>query len=185
MSFYPSTCSERFVNQCESVTYNTGVPVLRHKTFKPAYSCITAIRTYFLSLQSPIRDEELIVVGDRIFTDIIMANRMRRWKNSSSTLQTALNWGRKDGGVSGKAQEVSQNQPHGPLAIWTTGIWQRDSRTMRWGEQKLVDVVRRWTHDSNHEPDTSRFIKEVPTPELQSVKRNRMLTALLDMFKTG
>ncbi|KAG6886322.1 hypothetical protein C0993_006732 [Termitomyces sp. T159_Od127] len=91
----------------------------------------------------------------------------------------ALARGHKDGGVAGKEQEVFQDQPHGPLAIWTTGIWQRDSRVMRWGEQKLVDVVRRWTHDSDH-LDTSRFIKDVATPEVQSLKRRHMLTAFLE-----
>ncbi|KAG6861699.1 hypothetical protein C0995_013268 [Termitomyces sp. Mi166 len=154
-------------------------------TFKPAYSCIATIRAYFSSLRFPIRDEELIVVGDRIFTDVVMANRMRRWKDSPGLLLMALTCGYEDGGAVGKEKEASQNRPQGPLSIWTTGIWQKDSRIMRWGEQKLVDLVRRWTHDSDHTIDPSRFIKEVTIPETQSVKRNHILTALLAKFKTG
>ncbi|KAH0589169.1 hypothetical protein H2248_004935 [Termitomyces sp. 'cryptogamus'] len=164
--------------QCESVTHNTGVPVLRHKTFKPAYSCITTIRAYFSSLQFPIRDEELIVVGDRIFTDIVMTNRMRRWKKSRMTLTCGED-------TVGKEKDASKNQPQGPLSIWTTGIWQQDSRVMRWGEQKLVDVVRRWTHDPVHTLDTSGFIREILISETQPGKRNRVLAALLAKFKTG
>ncbi|KIJ15571.1 hypothetical protein PAXINDRAFT_29563, partial [Paxillus involutus ATCC 200175] len=62
--------------QAESVSHYLSVPVLRHNSPKPAYSCINAIRAYFSTLRVPIKDEELVVVGDRVFTDVVMANRM-------------------------------------------------------------------------------------------------------------
>ncbi|KIP08684.1 hypothetical protein PHLGIDRAFT_29464 [Phlebiopsis gigantea 11061_1 CR5-6] len=96
--------------QAESVTYYLSAPVLRHKVFKPSYSCISSIRKYFTSLPTPIRDDELIIVGDRIFTDIVMANRMA----------------------------------HGPLSIWTSGVWQREATAMRWLEKGLMQGIQRY-----------------------------------------
>ncbi|KAH7908106.1 mitochondrial PGP phosphatase-domain-containing protein [Hygrophoropsis aurantiaca] len=155
--------------QAESVSRHLGVPVLRHATLKPGYSCIAGIRAYFTSLPavggghkaqlekmeigsashignegakdlndrdvgSPIRDDELVIVGDRIFTDVVMANRMATHKRSSSANSTN--------------PIIAVSSPHlqrpsGPLAIWTTGVWQKESMTMRWCERKLVDLVRR------------------------------------------
>jgi len=70
-----------------------------------------------LSLKSPIKDEEMIIVGDRVFTDVVMANRMR-----------------------------AGSKGLGPLAIWTTGVWQREAVVMRWLEKRLVDVVKWGVH---------------------------------------
>jgi phosphatidylglycerophosphatase GEP4 len=73
-----------------------------------------------------VPDHELIVVGDRILTDVVMANRMkRRLVKQRSPLEKALQGG--------------------PLAIWTTAVWEQDGRFMRWCENKLVTVVQRWT----------------------------------------
>ncbi|KAG6920038.1 hypothetical protein DXG01_010106 [Tephrocybe rancida] len=168
--------------QCESVSYNTGVPVLRHKSFKPAYSCITVVRGYFSSLRFPIRDEELIVVGDRIFTDVIMANRMRQWKDSPGLLRMAFTCGYEDGGAVGKERDASHDRPRGPLSIWTTGVWQRESMGMRWCEQKLVQAVYRWTHKADDALVTNRFIREVPETRPE---RTRVMEALMSRFKTG
>ncbi|KAG6813757.1 hypothetical protein H0H92_007709 [Tricholoma furcatifolium] len=150
--------------QCESVTYHTGTPVLRHKAFKPAYSCITAVRGYFSSLRFPVRDEELIVVGDRIFTDVVMANRMRRWKNTPGILRMILTCGYETEGAIEKEKDASPHRPQGPLSVWTTGVWQKESMAMRWCERKLVDAVRHWAQKGNPVLDTSFFIKEVPEP---------------------
>ncbi|KAF9460729.1 mitochondrial PGP phosphatase-domain-containing protein [Collybia nuda] len=141
--------------QSESVTHNTGAPVLRHKSMKPAYSCISAIRGYFSSLRFPIEDRELIIVGDRIFTDVVMANRMRR--SSSGLMNMVLTCAYENGGADGKEKDSSQNSPDGPLAVWTTGVWERESMIMRWWEKRLVDVVRRWMHATD---GPSRFIQE-------------------------
>ncbi|KAG9316266.1 hypothetical protein JVU11DRAFT_2294 [Chiua virens] len=61
--------------------------VLRYNAPKPVYACIGSIRGYFSTLKVPVKDEELVVVGDRIFTDVVMANRMHcrsgeiRWQS--------------------------------------------------------------------------------------------------------
>ena len=55
-----------------------------------------------------MRDDELVVVGDRVFTDVVMARRMK-----------------------------------GPLAVWTTDVWQREAARLM--QRALVDVVRRWS----------------------------------------
>jgi Mitochondrial PGP phosphatase len=65
---------------------------------------------------SPPRDSELIIVGDRIFTDIVLANRMR-----------------------------SNPSPPGPLAIWTTRVWKKEGTFMRWIEGRLVRAVEAWS----------------------------------------
>jgi len=63
--------------QAESITHTLRTPVLFHKSLKPSYSCIQSIRNYFSSLPAPITDSELVVIGDRVFTDVVMANRMK------------------------------------------------------------------------------------------------------------
>jgi phosphatidylglycerophosphatase GEP4 len=71
----------------------------------------------------PPRDEDLIVVGDRIFTDVVLANRMR----PRSSVPT------------------SESSTLGPLAIWTTHVWEKESMLMRWAEGRLVRAVEAWT----------------------------------------
>ncbi|KAG9316267.1 mitochondrial PGP phosphatase-domain-containing protein [Chiua virens] len=112
--------------QAESVSYHLSVPVLRHNAPKPAYACIGSIRAYFSTLKVPVKDEELVVVGDRIFTDVVIANRMHR----------------RSGG--------------GPLAVWTTGVWQRESMVMRWFEKQVVEMVARWTESKT----STDFVKQ-------------------------
>ena len=102
--------SARRAIQVEAVGHVLDVPVLCHAALKASYSCIKDIRAYFAGLPQPVRDDELVVVGDRVFTDVVMARRMK-----------------------------------GPLAVWTTGVWQREATVMRLMERGLVDVVRRWT----------------------------------------
>jgi len=106
--------------QAESISHYLQVPVLRHNTPKPGYSCIQGIRNYFTSLLSPVTDDELIVIGDRIFTDVVMANRMRR-----------------------------QDSEKGPLAIWTSSVWTKEAMGMRWMEKKLVEAVTKYTNGEN------------------------------------
>lgn len=163
------------------MTYHLGVPVLRHEAFKPAYSCIAAIRTYFSTLPIPVQDRELIIVGDRIFTDVVIANRMK----AQSTVHTQRP-GRFS--IQQADQEVETRKPastatstttekvqefgeatiaQGPLAIWTTGVWERESMAMRWLERKLVDTVEKWsTPPSKAAIDTSAFTKYYIEPEL-------------------
>jgi len=106
--------------QAESISHYLQVHVLRHHTPKPGYSCIRGIRSYFASLPTPVKDDELVVIGDRIFTDVVMANRMKSGDNG-----------------------------RGPLAIWTSGVWTKEAMGMRWIEKKLVEAVTRSTNGEN------------------------------------
>lgn len=54
---------------------DTGVTVLRHPTKKPG--CFNEIQAYFDELD--IKPHEIMVVGDRLFTDMLMANMMGSW----------------------------------------------------------------------------------------------------------
>lgn len=145
--------------QAESVSHHLSVPVLRHDTLKPGYSCIASIRAYFSSLRVPVADDELVIVGDRIFTDVILANRMRSRSDKPARAGTG-----------------------GPLAIWTEGVWQKESMVMRWVEKRFVDAVRKWAmNGENPSVDTTMFVRELPSQELR--KDGGALAKLLDMMK--
>ncbi|KAG2358103.1 mitochondrial PGP phosphatase-domain-containing protein [Suillus spraguei] len=150
--------------QAESVSYHLSVPVLRHDTLKPGYSCITSIRSYFSSLSVPILDDELVIVGDRIFTDVIMANRMRSGFASTSN------------------DAPARARIGGPLAIWTDGVWQKESMTMRWAERRLLDLVRKWAgHGEMSSVGTDIFVRELSPPEPR--KTGSALTKFLGMTR--
>lgn len=56
--------------------------------------------------------------------------------------------------------------PQGPLSIYTTGVWKRESMFMRWIEKTLVILVQRWSTPSKGELlETDIFVKEVPLPK--------------------
>ncbi|OJA08515.1 hypothetical protein AZE42_02469 [Rhizopogon vesiculosus] len=151
--------------EAESVSHHLSVPVLRHNTLKPGYSCIASIRAYFSSLRVPVPDEELVIVGDRIFTDIIMANRMHSRSASSFS-----------------SEAPARDRLGGPLAIWTNGVWQKESMVMRWVEKRLVDAVQKWTmNGENPSVDTTMFVRDLPSPE--SRKEGNALAKLLDIMK--
>ncbi|KAK2463067.1 hypothetical protein APHAL10511_004722 [Amanita phalloides] len=155
--------------QSESVSYHLGVPVLQHKRFKPSYSCISDIRSYFSSLRSPVRDEELVVVGDRIFTDIVTANRMRYWKPkpNGSIFGIAASCAFEKGGAIETEKEVASEiakltkGPRGPLSIWTTGVWEKEALLMRCAEKLIVKAVQRQLKQDGF-GDTSKFLKPIP-----------------------
>lgn len=143
--------------QAESVTHYLQAPVLRHSSFKPAYSCIKAIRTYFSSLPTPVADDELIVVGDRVFTDVIMGNRMAckaPWKRPQTA---SVN------------QEKSQIQRKGPLPVLTQQLWKRDQAVLRLMEKGVVRGMERWLLDAHDLAARGelrrRFVREIPVQE--------------------
>ncbi|KAF6763004.1 mitochondrial PGP phosphatase-domain-containing protein [Ephemerocybe angulata] len=160
--------------QSESVSYNLGVPVLPHKALKPAYSCISSIRAYFSGLKQPLKEDELIVVGDRIFTDVIMANRMRKARiaeaRSPGLLHMAMSCAYEKGGTVETEKESAgivddKPRPNGPLAVWTTGVWKREAMFMRYLELSLVNAVTKWSKPAVDEPlDTTGFVKEYSEP---------------------
>jgi phosphatidylglycerophosphatase GEP4 len=144
--------------------------VLPHLSLKPSYSCIKSIRTYFASLRSPVRDGELIIVGDRIFTDIVMANRMASGKRKQLEAVSAPPGDTsKEKALTSAVLTSSDVETRGPLAVWTTGTWEKESMAMRWCEKKLVERVRIWTGE---DPSRfgGRFIREL-VEEKQSIPR--------------
>lgn len=62
--------------QAQKLEKDTGVTVLRHPTKKPG--CHAEILAYFAE-QGINRADEIAVVGDRLLTDILMANIMGAW----------------------------------------------------------------------------------------------------------
>ncbi|KAJ6491754.1 mitochondrial PGP phosphatase-domain-containing protein [Mycena vitilis] len=156
--------------QAESVKRSLQAPVLFHSALKPSYSCIKAIQRYFSSLHTPLRPEQLIIVGDRVFTDVVMANRFRNLERGSGILQLCFRCGFERGGTVERENGAASSHrsiESGPLAIWTTGVWKREATFMRWCERKLVDVIqRRIPRDEIEVQRPNLFIKEVPPPPL-------------------
>ncbi|KAK0486225.1 mitochondrial PGP phosphatase-domain-containing protein [Armillaria novae-zelandiae] len=155
--------------QAESVSYHLNVPVLIHSTMKPSYSCIAAIRKYYTSLPSPVEDKELIIVGDRLFTDVVLANRIRSWKGWRSFL--------------GLDREPPSAKG-GPLAVWTTGVWQKEATVLRWSEKQMLALVQRWSRPSpgtETQLDVGSFIRKLPKQEKEV--KNSGLERLLTKFE--
>jgi len=116
----------------------------------------------------PILEDELIVIGDRVFTDVVMANRMRRKGYSQETLDRDSEGTEKDG-------NAPPDRPRGPLAVWTTGIWEKEALMMRWFEKQLVYLVHRWfgpTHPASAR--LGRFIKKFE-PGVQHSRSSGMM----------
>ncbi|EJF57248.1 HAD phosphatase [Dichomitus squalens] len=153
--------------EAESVTHHLSVPVLRHASLKPSYSCIKSIRAYFRSLPQPVRDEELVIVGDRLLTDVIMANRMARKKLSRGAIppdeKRALIEERDEGSGPALLDRV------GPLAVWTDGLWKRESLVLRAIEKGMLKGVERWVLGPQEaawrEGLQHRFVKPVSVVE--------------------
>ncbi|CAH2350411.1 phosphatidylglycerophosphatase Gep4p, mitochondrial [[Candida] railenensis] len=61
--------------QAAKLEKDTGVTVLRHPTKKPG--CHLEIIDYFK--ERGIANNEIVVIGDRLFTDMLMANMMGSW----------------------------------------------------------------------------------------------------------
>ncbi|KAL6304939.1 HAD phosphatase [Sparassis latifolia] len=147
--------------QAESVAHHLSVAVLRHSSFKPSYSCITSIRAYFASLPTPVADNELVIVGDRIFTDIVMANRMaRRFVPRPSVHEKEFQ------------EEKTVTRRTGPLAVWTENVWQRDNTLLRWMEKGVMRGMERWFVNPRdltaREELRRRFVKDLPVSELSA-----------------
>lgn len=60
--------------QAKILEESTGVSVLRHKTKKPG--CTNEILEYFYKNKIINSPDEVAVIGDRLFTDVMMANMM-------------------------------------------------------------------------------------------------------------
>lgn len=62
--------------QADKLERETGVTVLRHLTKKPG--CHEEIMEYFKQ-NGIVKPSEIAVIGDRLFTDMLMANMMGAW----------------------------------------------------------------------------------------------------------
>ncbi|OCL14032.1 HAD-superfamily phosphatase [Glonium stellatum] len=70
------TLSDRGYSEAEVLERNTGVKVLRHNTKKPG--CREEVLEYFRNApdSNVTSASQIAVVGDRLFTDVMMANLM-------------------------------------------------------------------------------------------------------------
>ncbi|KAH8120609.1 mitochondrial PGP phosphatase-domain-containing protein [Phellopilus nigrolimitatus] len=140
--------------QAESVSHRLGVSVLRHGTLKPGYSCIRDIRAYFTSLKHPVSDKELFVVGDRIFTDVVLANRMRSSENRVQKASSDVN-----------TKALVSNEPDGPLSIFVDKVWKKEAMVMRFLEKKIVHIIERYKGPDSGEmaEQKSMFVRSTMT----------------------
>ncbi|KAF5355566.1 hypothetical protein D9758_006342 [Tetrapyrgos nigripes] len=165
--------------QAEAINHHLGVPVLFHSSLKPSYSCIASIQAYFRSLQHPVHDRELIIVGDRLFTDVVMANRMgMNQKGWIEHVRSLLGSSRPNSSIGDPTQSMTTP---GTLAIWTTGVWKRESMVMRFAEKQLLEAVQKWSKPREGQEiamDTSIFIREPPPPPPKSGLIQKLMTRL-------
>lgn len=142
--------------QAESVSYHLGAPVLLHASLKPSYSCTTAT----LSALPGVAPHELIVVGDRIFTDVVLAHRLAHPRALTARIAARL---RRAPVQPGSSSGNAGGSTRAPLAVWTTGVWVRESMVMRWAETWLVHLVERWVQGAHERRDAleERFVKRV------------------------
>ena len=65
--------------EADALERNTGVSVLRHSTKKPG--CGPEVLQYFRSQPESgvTKPSQIAIVGDRLFTDVMMANMMGSW----------------------------------------------------------------------------------------------------------
>ncbi|EIM80562.1 uncharacterized protein STEHIDRAFT_125618 [Stereum hirsutum FP-91666 SS1] len=154
--------------QAESVSHHLGSHVLFHRSFKPSYSCASAIRKYFGSLECPIETRELVVVGDRVFTDVVLARRLggrEGWVGRIGEF-FGVRWTSDpkldlDEKTQDSTSRVAEKLTEGPLAVWTTGVWQREGMAMRWAESQVVKGAERWIKGTKEEREAmeARFVK--------------------------
>ena len=153
--------------QAESVSYHLRAPVLLHASLKPSYSCTAAA----LSALPGVAPHELIVIGDRIFTDVVLAHRLAHPRTLTARIAARLRLAPAqpgsslDGVDSGLSASVGGGveSTRAPLAVWTTGVWMRESMAMRWAEKWLVHLVERWVQGARERRDAleERFVKRV------------------------
>lgn len=118
---------------------------------------------------------ELVVVGDRVFTDVVLARRLggkEGWMGRIGELFGVRRTSETKLDVSEKAQDIASRVGdklnEGPLAVWTTGVWQREGMTMRWAESQIVKGAERWIKGTKEEREAmeARFVKITRTSSL-------------------
>jgi phosphatidylglycerophosphatase GEP4 len=134
--------------QAESVAHHLQSPVLLHAALKPSYSCASAA----LSALPGLAPHEIVVVGDRLFTDVVLAHRLAHprtlWARIATRLSTPFQRSWSTPAQPDTVSEVSDADPIGgqrtPLAVWTTGVWKRESMVIRWAEARLVWLIEKY-----------------------------------------
>ncbi|OCH91083.1 hypothetical protein OBBRIDRAFT_729485 [Obba rivulosa] len=176
--------------QAESVSHHLSVPVLRHPSLKPSYACIASIRAYFASLPVPIRDDELIIVGDRLLTDVVLANRIARVRTWSfrpaHSRSSNSNIASEKFPVSEKQASLDKevSRPAGPLAVLTTGLWKHDAPVLRALERGLLRGVQRWVvRDMLGTEELRRFVQPLPPAEEPVKAKEGMFAKLWSRFR--
>jgi len=100
-------------------------------------------------LPTPVRDppglaqHELVVVGDRIFTDVVLGHRLSHPRTLAGRIAAHLRLGPvqdSDRDDVGSSEGLGRKPPRAPLAVWTTG-WECESVAMRWVEAGLVRLI--------------------------------------------
>ncbi|KAH9472574.1 hypothetical protein MJO29_001608 [Puccinia striiformis f. sp. tritici] len=136
--------------QAESVARHLGVPVLVHATKKPGRQVVKAIEQYFTAdyrrvpvihpstksnagplLVSRNRSDptplKLVVIGDRVTTDIILASRLRAHLQRRPSTSTH-----------------SSIESNPVVSVLTQQLWQKEklgTRFMRWAENRALKLV--------------------------------------------
>ena len=112
-----------------------------------------------LSALPGIAPHELIVIGDRIFTDVVLAQRLVHARTARLRLTFSQQGSSLGGAGVGPGASVREGgEPmRAPLAVWTTGVW------MRWAEKWLVHLVERWVQGVRECRDVleEQFVKRV------------------------
>ena len=110
---------------------------------------------------------ELAIVGDRVFTDVILANRLR-WRCLPRTDSSPNGDGRSVTESNDTKEKVVGGDARLPLAILTTGLWKRESLTIRWVEKGMVRLVERWSSNDERikakQELAARFTRTGSTP---------------------
>lgn len=155
--------------QAESVSHRLGAPVLLHTALKPSYTCAAAA----LAALPGVAPHELVVVGDRIFTDVVLAHRLAHPPTLTARIAARLGFASEpppdatdpedSGSRTSPGTGVGRELPHtrAPLAVWTTGVWVRESMAMRCAEAWLMRLVERWVKGSRERRDVleGRFVR--------------------------
>jgi len=146
--------------QAESVSHHLRAPVLLHAALKPSYACACAA----LAALPGLAPHELIVVGDRVFTDVVLAHRLSHSRTLASRIAAHLRLPPAQDSApddAGSSEIPGGKSPRAPLAVWTTGVWKRESVGMRWAEAQLVRLIERHVEGTRERRDAleERFVR--------------------------
>lgn len=157
--------------QAESVSHHLGVPVLLHAALKPSYACAAAA----LDALPDVAPHELVVVGDRIFTDVVLTHRLAHPRTLFARIASRLRFASvpPDGAGLGGGRGEELSHATAPLAVWTTGVWTRESMGMRRVEAWLVRLAERWVEGARERRDTleERFVRRSLDNEYQGADK--------------